>query len=69
MFRYQEDKWSVKEVPGHIMDTERIMSDRLLCASRGDKTTADTLVYFILGHAAHHLHVFRERYMSHLSQI
>ncbi|MDC0759164.1 DinB family protein [Brevibacillus sp. AG] len=126
MFRYQEDKWSGKEVLGHIMDTERIMCYRLLCASRGDKTplprhqdmyvsltnfdrrplvdlleeyrtvrsstrallkglteeelsrsgviiqdktTATALVYFILGHAAHHLHVFRERYMSHLSQI
>ncbi|TQK75288.1 DinB family protein [Brevibacillus sp. AG162] len=125
MFRYQEDKWSVKEVLGHIMDTERIMSYRLLCASRGDKTslprhqdiyvsltnfdrrplvdlieeyrtvraatrslvrglteeelnrsgviiqdktTAAALVYFILGHAAHHLHVFRERYLSHLSK-
>ncbi|WP_261376135.1 DinB family protein [Brevibacillus brevis] len=59
MFRYQEDKWSVKEVLGHIMDTERIMCYRLLCAFRGD----------ILGHAAHHLHVFQERYLSHLSQI
>ncbi|MFF0826134.1 DinB family protein [Brevibacillus sp. NPDC003359] len=126
MFRYQEGKWSVKEVLGHIMDTERIMSYRLLCASRGDKTplprhqdifvsltsfdsrplvdlieeyrtvraatrslvkglteeelnrsgviiqdktTAAAIVYFILGHAAHHLHVFRERYLSHLSKI
>ncbi|MED1784033.1 DinB family protein [Brevibacillus fortis] len=34
-----------------------------------DKTTAVALVYFILGHAAHHLHVFRERYLSHLSKI
>ncbi len=126
MYRYQEGKWSVKEVLGHIMDTERIMSYRLLCASRGDKTplprhqdifvclanfdrrpltdligefqtvrsatrslvtglteeelnrsgviiqdktTAAALVYFILGHAAHHLHIFQERYMSYLSKI
>ncbi|WP_028611384.1 DinB family protein [Paenibacillus harenae] len=38
MFRYSEGKWSLKEVLGHLMDTERIMSYRLLCAARGDTT-------------------------------
>ncbi len=31
-------KWSVKENLGHITDTERIMTYRLLCIARGDQT-------------------------------
>lgn len=38
MHRYAPGKWSVKEVLGHITDTERIMSYRLLRVSRGDQT-------------------------------
>ena len=37
-FRYAPEKWSVKEVIGHITDTERIMSYRLLRLARGDQT-------------------------------
>lgn len=37
-FRYAEGKWSAKEVLGHITDTERIMSYRLLRIARGDTT-------------------------------
>ncbi|RUT36317.1 DinB family protein [Paenibacillus zeisoli] len=37
-YRYAEGKWSIKEVLGHINDTERIMSYRLLRIARGDKT-------------------------------
>jgi uncharacterized damage-inducible protein DinB len=36
--RYALDKWSLKEVLGHINDTERIMSYRALRISRGDTT-------------------------------
>lgn len=36
--RYAPEKWSVKEVLGHINDTERIMSYRALRISRGDAT-------------------------------
>ena len=36
--RYAPDKWSLKEVLGHINDTERIMSYRALRISRGDQT-------------------------------
>jgi uncharacterized damage-inducible protein DinB len=37
-FRYEEGKWSIKEVLMHIIDTERVMAYRALVASRGDKT-------------------------------
>lgn len=37
-FRYAEGKWSLKEVLGHISDTERVMSYRLLRIARGDTT-------------------------------
>ena len=36
--RYAPDKWSLKEVLGHINDTERIMSYRALRISRADAT-------------------------------
>jgi hypothetical protein len=32
------DEWSIKEVVGHINDTERIFAYRALCIARGDKT-------------------------------
>jgi uncharacterized damage-inducible protein DinB len=37
-FRYAPDKWSIKEVVGHITDTERIFAYRLLRIGRGDQT-------------------------------
>jgi hypothetical protein len=37
-FRYAPDKWTVKEVVGHIVDTERIFAYRALRISRNDKT-------------------------------
>jgi hypothetical protein len=36
--RYAPEKWSVKEVLGHMNDTERVMSYRALRISRGDTT-------------------------------
>jgi hypothetical protein len=36
--RYAPDKWSVKEVVGHLCDAERIFSYRLLRVGRGDAT-------------------------------
>jgi uncharacterized damage-inducible protein DinB len=35
-FRYAPGKWSLKEVIGHVADTERIMAWRLLCIARGE---------------------------------
>src|SRR3954470_2704487 len=37
-FRYARDKWSAKEVLGHVCDTERIFAYRALRISRGDRS-------------------------------
>jgi DinB superfamily len=37
-FRYAPNKWSVKEVVGHINDTERIFAYRAVRIARGDQT-------------------------------
>jgi DinB superfamily len=37
-FRYAPDKWSVKEVLGHINDTERVFAYRTLRIARNDAT-------------------------------
>lgn len=35
-YRYAPEKWSVKEVVGHLSDTERVMAYRALRIGRGD---------------------------------
>lgn len=35
-YKYQEGKWSIKELLLHIIDTERIFSYRALCIARGE---------------------------------
>lgn len=35
---YSEGKWSPKELLGHVIDTERIMTFRALCFARGEKS-------------------------------
>jgi hypothetical protein len=37
-FRYAEGKWTVKQVIGHVLDTEQVFAYRLLRISRGDRT-------------------------------
>ncbi|HXJ85778.1 MAG TPA: DinB family protein [Candidatus Binatia bacterium] len=37
-FRYAPDKWSLKEVLGHVCDSERIFTYRALRIARGDRT-------------------------------
>jgi len=36
--RYAEGKWSVREVVGHVLDTERVFTYRALRFARGDAT-------------------------------
>jgi len=38
-FRYAPGKWSVKEMLGHLNDSERVFGYRLLCIARNDKTS------------------------------
>ena len=38
MFRYAENKWTIKEILVHIMDDERIFMYRALRIARNDKT-------------------------------
>ncbi|WP_420156108.1 DinB family protein [Siphonobacter sp.] len=35
-FRYAEGKWTIKEMLGHMMDTERVFSYRALAIARGE---------------------------------
>lgn len=37
-YRYQPDKWTIKEIIQHLMDAERVFVYRALRFSRGDKT-------------------------------
>ncbi len=36
---YAEGKWTPKEVLGHVIDTERIMTFRALCFARGERSS------------------------------
>lgn len=38
-FRYQSEKWSIKELLCHMMDAERIFAYRALTFARNDKTS------------------------------
>jgi uncharacterized damage-inducible protein DinB len=35
-YRYAPGKWSVREVVGHMVDTERVFAYRAMCAARGE---------------------------------
>ena len=34
--RYAPDKWSIRQVFGHVIDTERVMGYRAFCIARGE---------------------------------
>jgi uncharacterized damage-inducible protein DinB len=36
-YRYAPDKWSIKEILGHVMDSERVFAYRALCIARGEQ--------------------------------
>jgi hypothetical protein len=35
-FRYAPDKWSIREIAGHLIDGERVFGYRALCIARGE---------------------------------
>lgn len=35
-YKYAPGKWSIKQVVGHMCDSERLISDKVFCAGRGD---------------------------------
>ena len=35
-FRYAPDKWSVRQLVGHVVDSERVFGYRALCVARGE---------------------------------
>jgi hypothetical protein len=35
-FRYADDKWSIRQVVGHVLDAERIFGYRAVCVARGE---------------------------------
>jgi hypothetical protein len=37
-YRYGQEKWSVREIFGHLVDSERFFGHRAFCVSRGDTT-------------------------------
>lgn len=39
LYRYAENKWTIKDILMHIIDTERVMSYRALVGARGDSAT------------------------------
>ncbi len=38
-YRYAKGKWSIREVIGHLIDSERVFAYRALCVSRGEKVS------------------------------
>lgn len=37
-FRYAADKWSIREMVGHLADAERVFGYRAMCIARGEQT-------------------------------
>lgn len=55
-YRYAPDKWTIAEVIGHMLDTERVFAYRLLCISRNEKTPLpgfDQDLFIVNGHFNH----------------
>jgi len=55
-FRYAEGKWTVREVVGHVVDTERVFGYRALALARGDKASLPPFDENVYAAAAGHDH-------------
>lgn len=56
-YRYAENKWTLREVIVHIIDTEQIFNYRALCVMRGDTQNLagfDQDVYISNAHVSHY---------------
>lgn len=63
-YRYKPGKWTIKEILGHLIDTERIFGYRCLCIARGEMNNLppyDEELYVQYGY-------FNERNYKHLLQ-
>ena len=53
-FSYSPNKWTIKQLFQHVIDTERILSYRILCIARGEKQSLiefNENEYANIGHA------------------
>ena len=58
-FRYAPDKWSMREVLQHLIDTERLFVFRAFWFARGFDSP-----WLAAGHVTHHLKILKERYRA-----
>ncbi|WP_239004673.1 DinB family protein [Paenibacillus tepidiphilus] len=79
-YRYAPEKWSIKEMLGHLTDNDRIMSYRLLCFARGeeaqlpgyeekDYVAAGSFDRFTLAEMVGHYRIVRESTQALLDSI
>ena len=61
LFRYEPGKWSIKEMVGHLIDTERVFAYRALCIARGESESLPGMDHeAYLGNAASEARPIRE---------
>jgi hypothetical protein len=66
-FRYAPEKWSIREVVGHVVDAERVFGYRALCIARGETVSLpsfdENLYAAHAGHDACSLHELLEEFV------
>lgn len=65
LYRYAEDKWSIKSVLNHISDAERVFASRIFWFARGFD---DPLPSFDQGRAAAHAEADRVSWAAHIEE-
>jgi hypothetical protein len=55
LFRYAAGKWSIKEIVGHLCNTER---------ASGFEFTVRAIPYILAGHEIHHIGVIEAKYLG-----